>query len=209
MVQFKQSLYSHRATILAISIILIVGLISISWFQGNFLIDGIDRSFPPNRAVFFTRGFYIWDIFQLGGESARTTAGLFPANLFLLISEAAGLSIVSAEKLWFYLLFSGSGLSMYFLATTVIGGKYRHLIGLVSALFFMFNPYTIIAIVPQMWLYIIFLPLILGMFIKGIKEKHGLRYILLMSLIWVILSSPANIPPVATSLIFAPAVGIE
>ena len=82
-----------------------------------------------------------------------------------------------------------SGLSMYFLAITVIGGKYRHFVGIVSALFFMFNPYTMIAVVPQMWLYIIFLPLILGLFIKGIKENRGLKYIFLMSLIWTIVAT--------------------
>ena len=99
---------------------LIVGLVSLNWFQGDFLINGVDRSFPPDRTVFFTRGFYMWDVFQLGAETARTTASLLPANLFLFISEIIGLSLVTAEKLWFYLLFTLSGLSMYFLATTVI-----------------------------------------------------------------------------------------
>ncbi len=193
--QFKLSLYSHKIAIFSVLVILIAGLISISWFQGSFLINGIDRSFPPNRTVFFVRSFYIWDIFQLGGESARTTASFFPANLYLLISEVAGLSIVTAEKLWFYLLFSSAGLSMYFLTTTAIVGKYRHLAGLVSALFYMFNPYTIIAVVPQMWLYIIFLPLILGMFVKGLKEKRGLKYILLMSLIWTLTTSSDYVNP--------------
>ena len=203
-IQFRESFYSHRAAIFSILLILIAGLISISWFQGSFLINGIDRSFPPNRTVFFIRGFYMWDIFQLGGESARTTAGLFPANLFLFISEVAGLSIVTAEKLWFYLLFSASGLSMYFLTITVTGGKYRHLVGLVSALFYMFNPFTIIVVVPQMWLYIIFLPLILGMFIKGIKEKHGLKYILIMSLIWTLTTSSDYVNPKYLLFDFAP-----
>jgi hypothetical protein len=180
----KKQLYLRSKTILVISIIAALGIISITWFKGSFLINGLDRSFPPDRTAYFIRGFYAWDIFQLGAVSIRTLAGLFPANIFLYVTEVAGLSLVSAEKLWFYLLFVSAGFSMYFLSTTVYCGKYYRLVGLVSALFFMFNPYTIISIVPQMWLYIIFLPLILGLFIKGLQEKRGIKYIFGFSLIW-------------------------
>jgi len=183
---FKTYLSTKKTTIISLSLILVAGLISLTWFKGNFLIDGLDRSFPPDRTAYFTRGFYVWDIFQAGGNSVRTLAGLFPTNIFLIGTEVAGLSLVAAEKLWFYLLFVSAGLSMYFLSTTVYKGKYYQLVGLVSALFFMFNPYTIIAIVPQMWLYIIFLPLILGLFIKGIREKRGIKYVFGMCLIWTL-----------------------
>ena len=180
----KKQVYLHSKTILALSIIAALGIISITWFQGSFLINGLDRSFPPDRTAYFTRGFYVWDIFQLGGLSVRTLAGLFPANIFLYFTEVAGLSLVAAEQLWFYLLFVSAGFSMYFLSTTVYKGKYCQLVGLVSALFFMFNPYTIISVVPQMWLYIIFLPLILGLFIKGLQEKRGVKFIFGFCLIW-------------------------
>ena len=183
---FKTYLSTKKTTIVSLLFILAAGLISLTWFKGNFLIDGLDRSFPPDRTAYFMRGFYVWDIFQAGGNSVRTLAGLFPTNIFLIATEVAGLSLVAAEKLWFYLLFVSAGFSMYFLSTTVYKGKYYQLVGLVSALFFMFNPYTIIAIVPQMWLYIIFLPLILGLFIKGIREKRGIKYIFGMCLIWTL-----------------------
>jgi hypothetical protein len=175
----------RNKTIIVLSIIAALGIISITWFKGSYLIDGLDRSFPPDRIAYFMRGFYAWDIFQLGGNSARTLAGLFPTNIFLYVTELAGISLVNAEKLWFYLLFVSAGFSMYFLSTTVYRGKYYWLVGLVSALFFMFNPYTIISIVPQMWLYIIFLPLILGLFIKGLRENRGIKYIFGFCLIWV------------------------
>ena len=72
-VQFREIFYSNRKVIFNILLIFLVGLVSISWFQGQFLINGVDRSFSPNRTVFFTRGFFMWDVFQLGAESARTT----------------------------------------------------------------------------------------------------------------------------------------
>ena len=115
----KEQLLLRSKTILALSIIATLGVISISWFNGPFLINGLDRSFPPDRTLYFMRGFYVWDIFQLGGISVRTLAGLFPDNIFLYLTEVAGLSLVSSEQLWFYLLFASAGFSMYFLSTTV------------------------------------------------------------------------------------------
>jgi hypothetical protein len=182
----KEQICLRSKTIIVLSIIAVLGVISITWFKGSFLIDGLDRSFPPDRTAYFIRGFYVWDIFQLGGISARTLAGLFPTNIFLYVTELVGISLVNAEKIWFYLLFVSAGFSMYFLSTTVYRGNYNWLVGLVSALFFMFNPYTIISIVPQMWLYIIFLPLIFGLFIKGLREKRGIKYIFGFSLIWTL-----------------------
>src|ERR1035438_9556320 len=120
----KKQLYLWSKTILVLSIIAALGIISITWFKGNFLIDGLDRSFPPDRTAYFTRGFYVWDIFQLGGISVRTLAGLFPTNIFLYATEVAGITLVSAEKLWFYLLFVSAGFSMYFLSTTMYKGNY-------------------------------------------------------------------------------------
>lgn len=184
--EIKRQLYMRNKTILALSIIAVLGLISITWFKGSFLINGLDRSVSPDRTAYFLRGFYVWDIFQLGGISVRTLAGLLPTNIFFYISGVVGLSLVASEQLWFYLLFVSAGFSMYFLSTTVYKGKYRQLVGLVSAIFFMFNPYTIISVVPQMWLYIIFLPLILGLFIKGLQEKKGIKYIIGFCLIWAL-----------------------
>lgn len=183
---FSKQFHLRSTIIISLFIIAVSGLVSISWFQGDFLINGLDRSFPPGRIEFFLRGFSLWDVFIFGADSPRNVAGLFPTNLYLAVSEVIGLSLISAEKLWFYFLFTSMGLSMYFLTTTIYNGKYKQLVGTISALFFMFNPYTIITIVPQMWLYIIFLPLILGLFIKGLKEKRGLKYILIISVIWTL-----------------------
>src|SRR5665647_3578248 len=112
----KEQFRLRRKTILALSIIAALGIVSITWFQGSFLINGLDRSFPPDRTAYFTRGFYGGDIFRVGGLGVRTLAGLFPANIFLYATEIAGLSLVTAEHLWFYILFVSAGFSMYFLS---------------------------------------------------------------------------------------------
>ena len=182
----KNFLKMEKATIISILAIFVIGLISISWFRGTFLIDGLDRSFPPDRIAFFQRGFSFWDTFILGSSNPRNFAGLLPTNLFLVISQLVGLSLVNAEKIWFYFLFSFSGISMYYLAITLSSIKYRQIVGLTSALFYMFNPFVMISVVPQMWIYIIFLPLVLAFFIKGIQGKYNLSYVFVICIIWTL-----------------------
>lgn len=160
--------------------------------------------FPPNRWRTFTRSFYTWDTNSLGGANSRVLADSIPYNVFLFLSEIAGLSLISAEKLWFYLMFTSAGLSMYYLTTAVIREHHRHVAGITSALFFMLNPYVAITVVPTLWIHIIFLPLILGMYIKGLNERRGLKYIFLMCLVWVLTCTSGYVNPKFAILDWAP-----
>jgi len=78
----------------------------------------------------------------------------FPNGVFLGLSAVIGLSLEGAEKVWFYLLFAFSGLSMYYLASTIIKNKIRCAVGITAALFYMFNPYLAMGITswPYLWL---------------------------------------------------------
>jgi hypothetical protein len=194
----------HRSTIVAIAIISAVGLLSVSWFRGDFSIAGGDMLFPPDRQQIFIRGFYAWDGQSLGGANPRILAGFIPYNVFLFLSEMVGLSLISAEKLWFYLMFTSAGLSMYYLTAAVIREKHRHVAGVTSALFFMLNPYVAIIMVPTLWIHVIFLPLILGMYIRGLNERRGLKYILLMCVVWVLTCTSGYVDPKLAILDWAP-----
>jgi len=194
----------HRSTIVDIAIISAVSLLSITWFRGNFLIAGGDMLFPPDRWHSFMRSFYAWDTNSLGGANPRILAEIIPFNAFLALSETAGLTLVIAEKLWFYLMFTSAGLSMYYLTTTIVKKGDRHLAGVTSALFYMLNPYVAIVLVPQLWIYIIFLPLILGMYIKGLNERRGLKYIFLMCVVWALTCTSGYVDPKLAILDWAP-----
>jgi len=185
----------HGSTIVDITIILAVGLLSITWFRGNFLIGGGDTLFHPDRWQTFARGFYIWDTRSLGNANPRVLAGTIPYYTFLVISEIADLSLIDAEKLWFYLMFISTGLSMYYLTITVIRRRHRHLAGVISALFYMLNPYFAIYMVPRLWMHIIFLPLVLGLYIKGLNEGKSLKYIFLVGVIWALTCTSGYINP--------------
>jgi len=194
----------HRHTIASVAIILSAGLLSLTWFRGDFLINGGDMLMPPNRWQHFIRSIYAWDTNSLGGANARIIAEIVPYNTFLVLSEAVGLSLVNTNKLWFYLMFTSAGLSMYFLTTIVIKGRHRQLAGIISALFYMMNPYAAIYLIPQFWIYVVFLPLILGLYVKGLNEQKELKYIFLMSAVWVLVSGAGYVNPKFALLHWAP-----
>ncbi|MEM0031689.1 MAG: hypothetical protein QXV48_05080, partial [Desulfurococcaceae archaeon] len=184
-----------KSHIVSLAMILCVGFLSVTWFKGNFLIAAGDMLFPPSRWQTFLRAFYVWDSTSLGAENPRILAGSIPYEGFRALTEIIGLSLVSAQKLWFYLLFTSTGLSMYYLTTTVVKGWHRHLAGVISALFYMLNPYVAIYVIPSLWIYVVFQPLLLGLYIKGLDERKGLKYIFLMCAVWVLTSTAGYINP--------------
>jgi len=152
-------------------------LLSITWFRGDNLIDGLDMELPLSPSYIFKTYSYTWDGIH-GRESANSVTPLFPRHTFFLFCELAGLSLVTSEKILFYCEFAFGGLFMYFLTSRLIKGKERHLAGLVSALFYMLNPYTLqfkwngLAIGP-LFVYVM-LPLTFYLYVRGLEGKKNL-----------------------------------
>ena len=172
-----------------ITLICVFGIIAFTWSRGNTLVVfSVDVSFPPDRLGDFYRSIYTWDHLSLGGANFRVIGSSVPLGMFLLVTEFLGVSLVLAQKIWIYLLFTGMGLSMYFLTITVIKEPIRYAAGFCAALVFMFNPWN--AIVQAMvWQYVVFLPIILALYIKGLNENKGFPYIFGVSLLWTITCS--------------------
>lgn len=169
-------------------LLLLISLISITWFRGDFQIVAGDFSFPPGRIAEFQRVIHSWDHFSLGSANFRILGAIVPYGIYLALTQALGISLVIAEKIWLYFLFASMGLSMYFLTITVVEENYRYLAGFLAALLFMFNPWTAINY-TMVWPYIVFLPLILGLYIKGLNEKRGFKYIFVFCLLWIVTST--------------------
>lgn len=170
-------------------LLLCISLISITWFRGNFQLAIGDFLFPPRRIEEFQRSFYSWDHLSLGSANFRILASSVPFGIYLALTEVIGISLVVAEKIWLYFSFASMGLSMYFLTiTVVVKEKFRYLAGFLAALLFMFNPW-IATTNAMLWPYIVFLPLILGLYIKGLNEKRGFKYILIFCLLWIVTST--------------------
>jgi len=188
---------TRKGIIISLIIILFLGLLPITWFKGDYLLTGTDFAFPPNRQEAFQRTFYFWDAHSLGSVNPRIIAWFIPQGLFLSFTDTIGLGLVSSQKIWFYFLFTLSGISAFFLTIVVIKGKYRYLAGLISGLFYMFNPYIAIGVTafPFLWLTYASLPLKFGLYIKGVTEKRRLKYIIIMCLVWWMTSSSQYVNP--------------
>jgi len=206
---FRRYFYLDRGMINDLLIIGLIGLLSISWFRGNYLIVADDFSMPLNRIRSFSANFYMWDSRSLGSANPRILALTLPVWAYFAFSEIIGLSLISAEKILFYFVFTISGLSMYYLTTTLIGyrtTKLRRLSGLVSGIFYMLNPYVAIIIIPiRTTSYMIYalLPLILGMFAKGLNERRNLSFAIVTALI-MLLATSVYVDPSFIPLSFLP-----
>lgn len=173
--------------LIEITIILLVGLIILKWFGGQFLINGGDFAFPLNHENFFTITSNVWDSYSsTGASSPRNVAALMPFSILLLIFGKLGFSIYFTEKLLFYFWFVSAGISTYILCSVLGINKYGRLF---SSLFYMINPFSLIVIyhVAHGLLFPIyaFLPLLLALFIYGLKNNKNLIYIILINLLFL------------------------
>ena len=84
--------------------------------------------------------------------------------------------------------------------------KHYHAVGVIAALFYMFNPFFALGVShwPYLWLTYASLPLMLGLFIKGLNEQHGLKYILIINLVWLFLSAGQFVNPKYAIIVWIP-----
>jgi hypothetical protein len=144
----------------------------------------LDLGFPVSSAHLaknIERYYSLWDIIPPGIAISRNLP-LLPYQIFILLfSKFVPLIII--EKLLFYLWFAGAGLSMYYLTTILVG---KRLASLISGIFYMLNPYSMVFIWGKLTLSVFFyalFPLMAALYIKGLKEeKRWFYYILLFSL---------------------------
>ena len=172
-----------------IFIILLVGSMSLFWTNTHFLLSIGDYVFPQERLKEFFKMLNVWDSTILGVPTFMITLGLpIPYGIYLVITSILTISPIQSQAMWSYFLFISLGLSMYFLVTQLMNTSAKYAAGLLSALFFMFSPWgaiNIIMFVP----YVTFIPFILGLYIKGLRENKGIRYITFISIIWFFISS--------------------
>ena len=159
-------------------IILIIGLLPLTWFRPGSSISTLDLDFPLSTTQLsqnIVRYYSLWDIAPPGKANSRALAQL-PYQAFIITLSKIGLSLVAIQKILFCLWFAISGLSMYWLTTTVMNKEDKRSIGLFSALFYMLNPYAMVFLWPTLtlsiFLYSLF-PLILALFIKGLKSRNN------------------------------------
>ena len=180
-----------------IILILFVGFIIINWFRGNFIIDTLDFTFPYDRDFFLNRLFYIWNNSNsLGFLDSRIFANLIPYGIYTFILNFFDVPLVFGQKILVYIVFSGSGLSMYYLSRVIGLNKTAATVG---AFFYMMNPFSMTFIWPIRNLFILsyaFMPLAVGHYISIFRsDKLSLKNsILHVFLIFFLLTSAFSNP---------------
>ena len=204
---------NRRTLFVEYLIILAVGLISVMWLRGD-LIVWKDWMFPMSQSA-ITRGFertlFTWDSSMLGlGFQASRFLPFIPYQFFFWFTNHLGVSLIEANVIVFYGLFTLSGLSMHFLINSVLGENKWSVARLSGSLFYMLNFYSLIFIWGGFITGVNFaysvLPLLIGFTIKAVKGRSHVKYALLISVVWALIGNNTGNPEIALSifiLIFA------
>jgi hypothetical protein len=185
-----------RTDILALLVLAAVAAVSVTWFKGM-VISYWDLNFLPLGWNNFRHFFYSWDSFAypLGQASSRLVQGAVTYYGFIYLLQSVGFAQVVIEGLLFYLLFFGSGISMYYFYKKITRNQGASFGALSAALVYMMNTYSLVF----MWNYFsaldyvyAFTPLILGLFINRLdSSKTSFRQASLVALVWTVTSSAA------------------
>lgn len=179
--------------------LVLIGLLTLTWFRGNFIIDTLDFSFPYDRWMYFKRLFFIWNNSNsLGFLDSRIFANLIPYGLLVGLFEAIQIPLALGEFLFVFLCFSGAGISMYFFCIQL---KLNKNVAFLAALFYLFNPFAFSFIWPLRSLFILsyaFIPLALAHLLFLIQKKELLKkdIVIHATLIFIALTSSFSNPAI-------------
>jgi hypothetical protein len=177
-------------------LILVLSTFSLSWFEQNLLKIGGDFVLPLNPISYVSRLFYTWNPWVDLGLPSDNLSKL-PFYCFFAVLQILGCELLIAQKAYYFFVFFLSGTSMYYLMSTIVtsekDGKEskesRRVICLFSALFYMFNPYTMIFLhKPIIFLVYALIPFILGLFIKGLTSQTSFRHKFYAAIVYSLIS---------------------
>ncbi|MBI5228644.1 hypothetical protein HY991_00930 [Candidatus Micrarchaeota archaeon] len=159
------------------AVILIFGTIPFIATGWNGFINPIDQDHPFFVLDFVKSLFYIWNGSMGFGLDASFSFSHFLPYVLPLAFLNIFFSPELAQRIFFIFFFSLGGWSMYYLLSQLLVHRYSRWACLSSALFYMYNPYSINGILrhgfPYAVLSIVSLPLLLGLYIAGLKSKKN------------------------------------
>ncbi len=192
-----------KKPIFTVLILFLISLVSLGWSKEKLLVLTGDMRIPLRAKDLIKIRFTVWnEQFYLGTPMGNIFNEL-PYILFWRIFEIFGLGISNIQKIWIYLIFLLSGLSMYFLSNIFFENEVTRLL---TSIFYMFNPlifsfYTQSGILNPHIIAYGLRPLYLYLFIKICltnKNKY-VFYLILFSLLGVFV---AKNPPTYISMWF-------
>ena len=154
----------------------VIGILPVLWFKQDY-INGGDFAFPmaPTNNILINY-YHVWtDKWGLGLHNVRSIPQL-PFIALLTLGGKIGISTAVAERVLFYLLFTTSGISIYFLTTLLPFEEHKRIIAFFTSLFYMFNPLNIIFywhILDGMIFVYSVLPLLLVSYLQWFRTKKA------------------------------------
>lgn len=126
-----------------IAVILVTGTVVLSWFGGSYFLKSVDSYFGLNPPYQLFTTEYVWKYVYSTGYPWPDVNQL-PFNLFWFALYRLGLSLVDAQKVVLYFLFSLSSISMYIFLKVIFPSKNASVrySRLVSSFFYTMNPFS-------------------------------------------------------------------
>jgi hypothetical protein len=127
-----------------ILVILILGLTPLLWFGfSSGLIDVGDSGFPLDPLADLNRYSYAWDDrVSMGQDNSQLMPSLFPYRFLLALLQMTGLPLTAIQRIWFIIVFSLPGISMYYFISKILRSADWGGARLVTAMFYMLNIYV-------------------------------------------------------------------
>ena len=185
----------------AIIIIVILGLTPMLWYKPDYVIAKGDYSPFYQPAQNIMKYSYAWADYNSLGSVPQAANPSVPQVIWMDIWAALttiGLSLSATQIAIFIFYFLGSGLSMYFLASTIY--RKEKLTPFIASIFYMFNFYVLLKITNDnlSWCYML-MPLVLGLYARFIgrirtRQTTGL-YIFAIAISVMIMLSYLTINP--------------
>lgn len=180
----KYYFHSQRSTKISLVLIFILGLTPLLYFLDGSLIIGGDAGYQLLDPIFQLSKLYSWDIVHGSGYNNPTYYLLSSFLIPLSFLSIVGLPLFVSQALFLTFLLMASGFSMFFLIRSLCNNK-TNLVATSSAIFYMFNPFTLLSwSAPDLTTLsaITMYPFMFALFVKGIKSKKYVKSAMIFSL---------------------------
>jgi hypothetical protein len=160
-----------------IIVIVLAATIAFFWVQSNEMLVWTDWVWYPDAVRALTQSFFLWESYftKLGVANYKITPAILPRYLYAAVAQELGIPEPMALRWWIFLINAGTGLSAYYLVNSFFTGSKAKVAGMIAGLVYMFNPFALIWL-PATEVWYAFLPLELGMFVRGVEKGKGGAY---------------------------------
>lgn len=189
-----------RADYIDLLILSTFAVVPMLWFrEGYDALAGFDFSVYLNPVAALKRSFFLWSDNMAGGYDSSHEVSSMAYYLIFSIPVFFGISLYTAEKIVFAMIFALQGFSMYYMMGALFGGHAGVRVARLAGAFLYAFSYPVMAHFGRGNLMALLayalLPLLLGLLKKGFEERgRRWRYLLMLALLMFPIASVKGHP---------------